>query len=77
MLTQLMLGRILEKLDKNCVFSVKHYVEVGLQGHRVRDEADLQERIRASELVPDHATAYFRHIGINCASFTEVRVFDN
>ena len=36
----------------------KHYVKVGLQGHRVRDEADLQERIRAFELVPAHATTY-------------------
>ena len=32
----------------------KHYVKVGLQGHRARDEADLQERIRAFELVPGH-----------------------
>ena len=56
----------------------KHYVKVGLQGHRARDEADLQERIRAFELAPEHATGYFRHIGNNCASYTEgVRVFDN
>ena len=56
----------------------KHYVKVGLQGHRARDEADLQERIRAFELAPRHATGYFRHIGNNCASYTEgVRVFDN
>jgi len=44
---------------------------VGLQGHRARDEADLQERIRAFELAPEHATGYFRHIGNNCASYTE------
>jgi len=30
----------------------KHYVKVGLQGHRVRDEADLQARIRAFQLDP-------------------------
>jgi len=41
----------------------KHYVKVGLQGHRARDEADLQERIRAFELVPAHATAYCSHTG--------------
>ena len=56
----------------------KHFVKVGLQGHRARDEADLQDRIKALEFVPEHAAAYFRHIGNNCASFTEgVRVFDN
>ena len=62
-----------------CMFSEwKHYVKVGLQGHRARDEADLRNRINAFELVPAHATAYFRHIGNNCASYTEgVRVFDN
>ena len=62
-----------------CMFSEwKHFVKVGLQGHRARDEADLQERIRAFELAPEHATGYFRHIGNNCASYTEgVRVFDN
>jgi hypothetical protein len=34
------------------------YVKVGLQGQRARDESDLQERIRAFEIVPVHATAY-------------------
>jgi len=62
-----------------CMFSEwKNYVKRGLQGHRARDEADLQERIRAFELVPAHATAYCRHIGNNCLSFIEgVRIFDN
>jgi len=62
-----------------CMFSEwKHYVKVGLQGHRARDEADLRNRISAFELVREHATNYFRHIGNNCASYTEgVRVFDN
>ena len=56
----------------------KHYVKVGLQGHRAIDEEDLRNRISAIELVHEHATAYFRHIGNNCASYTEgVRVFDN
>ena len=55
-----------------CMFSEwKHYVKVGLQEHRARDEADLQERIRAFELAPGHATGYFRHIGNNCAAYTE------
>ena len=51
-----------------CMFSEwKHYVKVGLQGHMARDgEADPQERIRAFELVPAHATAYCRHTGNNC-----------
>ena len=53
-------------------------MKVGLQGHRARAETDLRNRINAFELVHEHATAYFRHIGINCASNTEgVRVFDN
>ena len=63
-----------------CMFSKwKHYVKVGLQGHMARDgESDLQERIRAFELVPAHATAYCRHTGNNCLSFIEgVRIFDN
>ena len=62
-----------------CMFSEwKHYVKVGLQGHRARDEADLQERIRAFQLDPAHATAYCRHIATNCVAFIEgVRVFDN
>lgn len=55
----------------------KHYV----QGHRARDEAELQERkerTRAFELVPAHATAYCRHTGNNCLSFIEgVRNFIN
>ena len=56
----------------------KPFVKVGLQGHRARDETDLRNRINAFELVHEHATAYFRHIGNNCASYTEgVRVFDN
>jgi hypothetical protein len=56
----------------------KHYVKVDLQGHRARDEADLQERIRAFELVPANATAYCRHIGNNCLSFIEgLRIVDN
>ena len=46
--------------------------------HRARDEADLQERIRAFELASAHATAYCRHIDNNCLSFIEgVRIFDN
>jgi len=50
-----------------CMFSEwKHYVKVGLQGHRARDEEDLQARIRAFQLDPAHATAYCRHIGNNC-----------
>jgi len=63
-----------------CMFSSawKHYVKEGLQGRRARDEADLQERIKAYELVPAHATAYCRHTGNNCFSFIEgVRNFDN
>ncbi len=41
-------------------------------------EADPQERIRAFELVPAHATAYCRHTGNNCISFIEgVRNFNN
>ena len=45
---------------------------------RARDKEDLQERIRAFELVPVHATAYCRHTGNNCLSFIEgVRNFDN
>jgi hypothetical protein len=36
---------------------------------RARDKEDLQERIRAFELVPVHATAYCRHTGNNCLSF--------
>jgi len=63
-----------------CMFSSawKHCVKVGLQGHRVRDEADLQERVRAFELVPAHATSYCRHTGNNCLSFiVGVRNFDN
>jgi hypothetical protein len=40
----------------------KHFVKVGLQEHRARDEADLQDRINAFELVSEQATAYFRHI---------------
>jgi len=61
------------------MFSVwKRYVKVGLQEHRARDEEDLQGRIRAFQLVPAHATAYYRHIGNNCLSFIEgVRIFDN
>ena len=56
----------------------KPFVKVGLQGHRARDETDLRNRINAFELVHEHATAYFRHIGYNCASYIEgVRVFDN
>ena len=52
--------------------------KVGLQGHRARDEADLQERIRAFELVPGHAAAYCLHVANNCASFIDgVRIFDN
>ncbi len=35
---------------KKCMFSEwKHYVKVGLQGHRARDEADLRNRINAFE----------------------------
>ena len=62
-----------------CMFSEwKHYVKVGLQGHRARDEADHQERIRAFELVPGHAAAYCLHVANNCASFIDgVRIFDN
>ena len=63
-----------------CMFSSewKHYVKVGLQGHRARDEKDLQERIRAFELVSAHATAYCRHTGNNCLSLIEgLRNFDN
>ena len=53
-------------------------MKVGLQGHRARDEADLQERIRAFELVSAHATAYCRHTGNNCLSLIEgLRNFDN
>ena len=37
-------------------------MKVGLQGHRARDDADLQARIRAFQLDPAHATAYCRHI---------------
>ena len=56
----------------------KHYVKVGLQGHRARDEPDLQERIRAFELVPGHAAAYCFHVANNCVSFIDgVRIFDN
>jgi hypothetical protein len=62
-----------------CMFSEwKHYVKVGLQGHRARDEEDLQARIRAFQLDPAHATAYCRHIGNNCLAFIQgVRIFDN
>ena len=62
-----------------CMFSEwKHYVKVGLQGHRARDEADLQERIRAFQLVPGHAAAYCLHVANNCVSFIDgVRIFDN
>ena len=53
-------------------------MKVGLPGNQARDQADLQERIRAFELVPAHATAYCRHTGNNCLSFIEgVRIFDN
>ena len=56
----------------------KSRCESGLQGHRARDVANLQERIKAFELVPAHATAYCRHTGNNCLSFIEgVRNFDN
>ena len=44
----------------------KHYVKVGLQGHRARDEPDFQERIRAFELVPGHAAAYCLHVANKC-----------
>jgi len=47
-----------------------HYVKVGL---RARDEADLQERIGAFELVPAHATAHCRHL----LNIEGVRNFDN
>jgi hypothetical protein len=62
-----------------CMFSEwMHYVKVGLQGHRARNEEDLQSRIRAFQLDPAHATAYYRHIGNNCLVFIEgVRIFDN
>jgi hypothetical protein len=59
----------------------KHYVKVGLQGHMARDgEAEPQERIRAFELVPAHATAYCRqnNTGKDCLSLIErVRNFYN
>jgi hypothetical protein len=51
----------------------KHYVKVGLQGHRARDEADLQARKRSFQLDPAHATAYCRHI----AFIEGVRIFVN
>ena len=62
-----------------CMFSEwKHFVKVGFHGHRARDEANLQERIRAFELAPAHAIAYCRHIGNSCLSFIEgVRIFGN
>jgi len=56
----------------------KHFVTVGLQAHRARYEVDLEERINAFELAPEHATAYYHHIRNNCSAFIEgVRVFDN
>ena len=48
-------------------------MKVGLQGHRARDEADLQARIRAFQLDPAHATAYCLHI----AFIEGVKIFDN
>ncbi len=45
---------------------------------RARDEEDLQERIRAFELAPVHATDYCRNTGNNCLSLIErVRNFYN
>ena len=37
-------------------------MKVGLQGHRARDEADLQARIRAFQLDPAHATVVIQAI---------------
>ena len=55
-----------------------NFMKVGLQGHRVRDEADLEERINAFKLLSTHATAYCRHIANYCVALIDrVRVFDN
>ena len=65
-----MLDLIQENLDEDCSLTLSNLIAI--------DEEDLRNRIRAFELVHEHATAYFRHIGNNCASYTEgVRVFDN
>jgi hypothetical protein len=53
---------------------VEALCESGLQG--ARNEADLQERSRAFELVPAHATAYCRHTG-NLSLIEGVRNFYN
>ena len=37
-------------------------MKVGLPGNQARDQADLQERIRAFELVPMNGTAYCLHV---------------
>ena len=53
------------RLQDHLLSKWKPLVKVGLQGHRARDETDLRNRINAFELVHEHATAYFRHIGNN------------
>ena len=53
-----------------CMFSQwKHYVKVGLQGHRAQDEDDLMDRINAFQLAPAHANNYFQHVSNNCLGY--------
>ena len=40
-------------------------------GNRARDQADLQERIRAFELVLVNGTAYCLHVATHCLAFIE------
>ena len=46
-------------------------MKVGLPGNQARDQADLQERIRAFELVPMNGTAYCLHVATDCLAFIE------
>ena len=40
----------------------KNFLKMDSQGYRARDEADLEERINAFELVLAHATVYCHYI---------------
>ena len=46
-------------------------MKVGLPGNQARDQADVQERIRAFELVPMNGTAYCLHVATDCLAFIE------
>ena len=46
-------------------------MKVGLPGNQARDQADVQERIRAIELVPMNGTAYCLHVATDCLAFIE------